>query len=611
MKAVNLLVDDALPEELKGAAGSLSAKEMDALMARMAKAYPELYAAVTKRLGDIGRNASYYQGETISLSDLFPVVDKQVVFDEMDAQVAALDPNDPDFGAKRLEIWQKASDALEKATLDAAVANDNGIANAVASGAKGKAGQLKMMLTTPAMYTDAKGNVIPKFVRRSFSEGIRPADFLASTYGARAAVLSTKRATAAGGDLGKQMVAAAADLVVTKKDCGTSNGIDLSADDPSLKGRVLAKDVAGIPAGTVLDKEELARIRQKKPSNVIVRSALTCENGEGLCSNCVGKFYNREFPKIGDAVGMIAGQSISEPITQNALNVKHSGGAAKGGRKTFSGFDVVNQIFQSPKNFPHRAAVSELEGIVKSVDDAPQGGRYITVGDKKHYVLPGMDVSVKVGQHVEAGDQLSDGIVDASDVVRLRGLGSGRRYFSDRVRQALEDSGLWADARNVEIVSRNAINHAKILDDEGLPGMLPDDLVSYNRFASKYIPAVGTTKVPTKNAVGKYLQVPALHYSVGTKLTNKMVKRLEDTGSSELYVADKEPQYEPLMNRLRTSTQTNPDWLARQHSSFLKKHLSDAAVRGEDADTQSNIHFAPRLAVGKDFGKNVSTEGRF
>jgi hypothetical protein len=201
--------------------------------------------------------------------------------------------------------------------------------------------------------------------------------------------------------------------------------------------------------------------------------------------------------------------------------------------------------------------------------------------------------------------------VDASDIVRLRGLGSGRRYLADRLHTMLEDSGVGNDRRNVEIVARAAIDHIRVQDDSRIPGTLPDDQLSYNRTLPEYVPPASTRRLPVDGAVGKYLQAPALHYSIGQKLTPKQVRRLRETGYDQVLVSDDEPGFTPEMQRLRTATQTNPDWLARMHGSYLQSNLERAAVRGQDTNYKSNPNFVPRLAYGKDFGKDVRTTGEF
>lgn len=610
MKAVQLLVNSRLPERYRDYTRNYTVKDVKAFLSDLAVEDPDSFDQTVRGIADAGRNASYWQGETIGLDDLTPRVDKASVFSQMEAELQQLNPDDPKFKAKRSEIWMKYNDLLQKMTEETYGGTGNSIADAILSGARGKNAQLKMMLTTPGLYSGPGGDVVPMFIRNSFSEGLRPAESLASTYGARSAVTSTKRATAVGGDMLKQMVQSSVPTVVTEDTCGTDNGIDLPVGDESLRGRVLARGVGDLPAGTVLDRASLKTLEKSGVKNVIVRSPMTCQAHDGVCAKCVGKFFDRKFPKIGQAVGITAAQSVFEPVTQGALNTKHTGGAAKGKRE-FSGMKYLTQFIQSPEEFSDRAAVSEVDGVVRSIEEAPQGGYFVYVDDQEHYVPQGFEVRVKQGDTVEAGDQLSEGLVDAMDVVRLRGLGEGRRYYAERLHKMLGDSGFAAKRQNVELLARGAINHVHIDDDEGMPGVLPDDTIQYNQFIHQYTPPKDTQRVPLRSAVGQYLQAPALHYSLGTRVTPSMTRRLEEAGIEEVMTSPETPRFSPEMVRLRTATKANPDWLARMTSSYIKDTLETASTRGEDTNVLSNPHYVPRLAFGKDFGKQVETTGKF
>jgi hypothetical protein len=409
----------------------------------------------------------------------------------------------------------------------------------------------------------------------------------------------------------KIMSQAAASLVVTKDDCGTTAGVDLDLDEPSVKGRVLAMPAAGLPAGAVLDSGTLAHLRKLGTEKIVVRSAMTCGQKLGLCSRCLGLRSNGKFAKIGDSVGIQAAQALGEPVTQMALNLKHTSGQKSGLKASYAGFKWINQFVQSPEQFDSRAAVSEEDGVVDKVEDAPQGGKYVSVNGKEHYVPPGLDVLVKAGQHVEAGDQLGDGLVDAADITRLRGLGEGRRYYAERLKQMLEDSGMKTDLRNTEMLARAAINHVTVTGSEDVGDYLPDDVAEYNRIAPSWAPPKDAKARTPAESRGMWLQDPVLHYSVGTRITPKVASRLEELGYKKITAAAEPPPFEPSMVRLRVASHYNPDWLASQHTSYLTRQLGESAVRGDDTDTASNIHFAPRLAVGEGFGDNVRETGKF
>lgn len=761
MKAIELFVESKLPEDLRPEKLNLDGKGVEALLAQVARKRPEIYGDLLKHLADAGRHAAYRQGETLTLNDLRPVLDMKRIYASMDkelAQARSAFKDDAKFEQERERIWLKYSDNLEKETLDASERLGTGLAYAVASGARGKAAQLKAMVSTPGVYQDSMGRTVPIFVRHSFSQGLRPYEHLAGSYGARHSVVSTKRclheltlvkmadgahraiqfikpgdmvmgasregttfpvkvlnnfnqgkkrvwhyafahtwkasdvrsvictpdhkfvrspsragyrgkvkpiskfgpddhfltadddviltgstelwdvtchdlevdhpehlfvlanglivsnSTAKGGDFSKQMGQAAATLMVTEDDCGVNDGVDVAVGDDS-KLRVLARPIAGLSAGTILDRDAIGVLRRKNVDNVIVRSALTCRAGSGICAECAGADARGILPPIGEMIGITAANAIGEPITQAALSTKHTAGQASG-KKRFSGFDYLNQLVQAPEVFKDRAPVAERGGRVTKVEDAPQGGRFVFVDDEPHYVLPDQNLEVKVGDEVEAGDALSDGLVDPRDVVRLRGLGEGRRYMAERLKQMLDDSGVKTELRYTEMIARSALDHVNLDDadeENGIDG-LPDDTISYERVARQYIPPKDAARLPITGkepVVGKYLASPAMHLTIGTKLTPRMLNKLRTAGFDEVTVQSTPPPFTPDMVRLRAATHSTDDWLARMNSSYLTRGLGESAVRGEDTDTQSNSHWAPRLAIGDGFGKDVRTTGKF
>lgn len=610
MKAVHLLVNSVLPPDLRNNDQTYDIKSLNKILHAVAFKHPDQFADVEKKISDIGRKASYYQGETITLNDLTAPFDRTPYFQEMEAAIKAL-PKNKDFESNRIAIMQKYNDLIEKANAKSSLEQRNNIAMSVLSGARGKGAQLKAMVATPGTFSDYKGRVVPVFSKESFAEGVRPAVFLASTNGARASVVSTKSSTAKGGDLAKQLASSSADLVVRKEDCGTANGIELSVDDASMRGRVLAKDAYGLKAGTVIGRNELDKLKKAGADSIVVRSPQTCSVSNGLCAHCVGRFYNgSKMPKIGDSIGLLASSTVGEPITQMALSAKHTAGMSTG-KKSYSGLGTIIQFTQSPEAFKDRGAVSELDGKVTSVDEAPQGGMFVTVGDKKHYVLPGHEVYVKPGDTVEAGDQLAEGLIDPEDIVRLKGLGEGKLYYAERLHQMLQDSGAGTDRRNTEVLARGAIRHIKITDPDGMGSYLPDDVVDYNAAQNTYKVPETAREVTPKEAVGKYLQKPYLHYTVGTRVTPTVAKKLAKNKYDSLLVDDAAPGFEPHMVRLRTASHTNPDWMASLATSSIAKQLNESATRGDDTNIISNPDFRPRLAVGENFGKNVETTGEF
>ena len=295
-------------------------------------------------------------------------------------------------------------------------------------------------------------------------------------------------------------------------------------------------------------------------------------------------------------------------ITSNSA--KHTAGMTSG-KKTYAGIPVITQFTQSPEKYKDKAVVSEVAGRVEAIEDAEQGGTYITVNGKRHYVQHGHAPEVKVGDEVEAGDFLSEGLPDIEDVVRLKGLGAGRKLYANRLNQILEDSGTPTDPRNTEILARGALRHVRVTSPDGFGNYLPDDVIDYDAVANTYRMPESTRAASPASSRGKYLQQPFLHYTIGTKLTPKVAKDLREHGYDKVFVSEEHPSFEPEMIRLRSSSQQTRDWLASMGTSYLTQQLNESATRGDDTNVLHNPDYRPRIAYGAGFGKDVRTTGEF
>lgn len=611
-KAVQLLINSALPPELRDFNRPIDARGMGQLFHEVALRAPDQYARILKDIGDAGRNAAYWQGETMGLDDLRDVIDTPSYLKQMDQELAARlkGVKDPDEQRQiREDVWHTWTARIEKDAMKAAVAKQNAVGLSVASGARGKPLQLRSMLSTLGTFEDAKGRVVPLFARQSYAAGVSPGAWLAGTFGARAAVTSTKRATAKGGFIGKQLAQTAGNLMVTTPDCGTTNGIDLEPGDPRLRNRFLARGAAGMDANALIDRKALARVQNSKwDKPLIVRSPMTCEAKEGVCARCLGADPSGRLFPVGYAAGVTSANAIGEPLAQSALNVKHVSGASSK-KASYSGLDWLIRFLQVPDNFPDRAPVASKSGRVL-VRPAPQGGNYVMVGDAEHYVPQGLELLKKTGDDVEEGEPLSEGVVRPDDVVNHRGVGEGRRYYASRLHQMLADSGVKLDPRHTEVIARAAVNHVQVLDPDD-DYTLPDDVVPFSSYWNNHHEDPDTKSTPVVDAAGKYLQNNALHYTPGTKLTGSMVQRLSRAGITEVPVTEKVPKFTPTMVRMQTQSFAQPDWLAAMGTSYLGRQLARRAMRGDDTNIKDNINFIPRLAVGEGFGQNVGTTGKF
>lgn len=618
MKAIDLLVNSVLPPDMQRDSFDLSAKGVKSLLSELAMTHKDEYADIIDKLKDIGRNLVYQQGATITLNDLKAPFDRQKVYDEMDSKVKLIKATVKDKKEQKKLIkqtYQEYSSLLDNLTKQFTSDSPNGLSRIVQSGARGNLTQQKAIVTSPSVYVDYKGDTIPIFVRKSFAEGLSLPEYLAGTYGGRAAVIEGKKNTAKFGGLGKELGAIGVQQVVTKIRDDSNNFIDLDADDISAYGRVLAKDTSGYPRGTLIDKNVLAKLRGAGNKTLYVYSPLSTVSEEGIPAEAVGISYNGTLPGIGYQAGITAAQSLGEILAQSSLNAKHFSGLSKGGaKKNISGGNYIEQFLQSPENFKDRATVAKVSGTIDDIKPAPQGGSNIYINGEKHYVLPDLSIDVKKGDKVERGDIISDGLADVEDIVKYRGLGSGRRYFARRLRQLFNDSGHYADLKNTEILARGLINKVKVTNPDGIGNYLYGDIADYNAIAANYEPPKSAKNydITKENIEDKYLEQPILHYTIGTKLTPRMINRIKKAGITSVKASDIEPPFEPIVVRMREAPMKgSQDWLAKQKSSYLESNLIDSAIRGSDSNIRSNINAFVRMGQGVGFGEHIEETGKF
>ena len=608
---INLIIDKVLPEELRDSHRVYDSKGVGKLMTEVARKYPELYPKLTKLLGDVGRNQAWRRGETFLMKDFEPVTDRQDLWDKIEQEERlAMRITDPKLRNQALaEVYGRHSEDLKTQTNTAALAKRNNIAITVLTGARGKEAQLRDLISSPGFYPDGRGGVVPGFVRHSFAEGLRPYEFLSSAFSSRASVTDSKRATAKGGFMAKTLARAMATEFVSTPDCGTSNGIDLPTTHQDLRGRVLQRPFEGLEPGQVLDRNAMARLSKKKDQKVIVRSPLTCEARNGVCAKCYGVLPEGKFAKVGDHLGIRSSNSLGEPLTQQGLSMKHVS-SGKAGSLEYSGLDFLNQFMESPEEFKERAAVAPVDGVVSEIREAPQGGSWIIIGGQEIYVPLGREVQVKVGERLEAGEQMTDGLVDPEDILEHRGLGEARRYWAERVSEMADASDAGMDARQFELLAKGVVDHVD-LDDPIEEGFLPDDRVRYSRWMHDRRIPENVRQVRLKEANGLYLQQPAAHLTVGTRLTPKMIERLQESGWKDVFASEDAPSFRPTFVRLQQVASTDDDWLASLGGSYLGAQMQQGIVRAQDTNVLSNIHPVPRLAVGVGYGDKLEETGKF
>ncbi len=606
-----ILVNETLPSEMRDYDRVLDKKGLRSLMEEVAEKHPERYREISFALNQIGRRGAQESGSfSFGLQHL-------------KASKSALETRKK-IREKLKRILQnnklsqeQLSDAIvravgtemqpqQQAIYQEALQGKNPFALQVASGTRGKVMNLASLLGSDLLYADHRDRPLPIPVLRSYSEGLSPAEYWAGTYGARKGIIATKFATQDAGFLSKQLNQVAHRLMVTGDDYEDEaqrkllRGVPVNLEDADNEGALLAIDTGPYKKNTVITpkiRKHLQRLGKKK---ILVRSPMVGGSASGgVYAKDVGVRERGTLPGRGEQVGLQAAQALSEPLSQAQLSAKHSGGVA-GEEQAVGGFKYINQLIQVPKKFKGGAAHSTQDGTVQRVEEAPAGGNYVTIDEKPHYVAEGYKLKVKKGDKVEAGDVISEGFPNPALITQYKGVGEGRRYFVDAYRDAMKGAGISAHRRNIELLSRGLINHVRLTDEYG--DNVPDDVIPYSTLEHKWKPREGAQSLTPKKAVGKYLERPILHYTIGTKIRPSMVKELEEFNVADVNVHDNPPPFEPEMVRGMYSLQHDPDWMTRMYGSGLKKSLLRGVHRGSTSE-ERGTSFVPSISRSVDFGR--------
>ena len=604
-----LLVNEALPPDMRDYNRVLTGKELKAVLQQVAREHPERYREVSFKLNQIGQRSAQDQGGFSFGSRHLrrsPVANK--IRARLQVSLKKILDDDTLTDEQRqqriIRVVGKEMGPQIKEILAQADKDKNPLALQVLSGTRGKPMNLTSLLGSDLLYSDHRDEVIPIPVLRSYSEGMSPEEYWAGTYGARRGIIATKFATQEAGFLSKQLNQAGHRLVVVDEEDKKNfadRGMIVDTDDEDNEGSLLARDAGPYKRNTPLTPKILKHLKRLGKNRILVRSPLVGGSPSGgIYARDVGIRETGKLPGRGEQVGLQAAQALSEPISQGQLSAKHSGGVA-GQEKAVGGFQYINQLIQVPKKMQGGAAHAELDGKVQRIEDAPAGGKYVTINDKQHFVGAGFDLAVKPGQDVEAGDLISSGIPNPALIVQHKGVGEGRRYFVNEFRKAMASSGMRGHRRNIELLARGLINHVKMTDETD--DHAPDDIVPYSTLEHTYKPRSDSNLLGPKKAVGQYLEKPILHYTIGTKVRPSMLKDFEEFGIKELSVHKNPPPFQPHMVRGMYQLQHDPDWMTQMYGSGLKKSLLSSVARGAKSEERGSS-FVPSLAAGTDFGED-------
>jgi len=430
------------------------------------------------------------------------------------------------------------------------------------SGTRGSPEQALDLLAGSLLAFDAEGEPLPIPITRSYSEGLTPTQYWAQAQPIRFGLIGTKLATPQAGDLANQIVEAVSRLRITApKEPFKYVGVPVDSQDPDYVGAFLAQDIPTIAkAGAEITPELQRKLKAAKIKRILVYSPIASYAEHGLSQQAAGKLGG-EVPSIGAFAAVTAAQSLLEPLSQQSISSKHSGRAA------VPGIEEVRFLITVPSTSPYAATIAKVDGTVSK----------IVIGSEEHFVPPDQKLKVKLGDKVEAGDELSEGLPNPAEVARYKGIGEARRRFVNAFSKVLQDIGIKHNKRNIEYIARGLITHVRM--KQPLDKWLPDDIVELPAVLKAYKPA-NAMQVPVQRAEGAYLAEPIAHHTPGTQLKKSMLQELKDLGITQVRVTKEPPPFEPDVRRAYESSQHADDWVQRLHGYYLSRALLDALHTG-------------------------------
>ena len=578
--------NDVIPSEYRPS-GTYTKGALQKSMLRMAKEDPALYAQTIVKVKNLGDTFATMEGISVGLDDIAPL------YKERDAimKPALKQMQNATTRTQRQGIVS----ATQSKMVDYAKSHPGTMGDMARSGGRGNMVQLMKAVGSPVAANDEHDKVQPWLITKSYSEGLSPADWWAANREARMAAAKSTIEVSEPGDVSKIIINNVQDQVVVMHDCHTKNGIRLPVSSPEIRDRYLAGD-------NKLVTKAVADTLRKKGGYVLVRSPMTCEAHQGVCQLCMGNTVTGKLNSVGDNVGIRAAHALGEPLTQLALNAKH-GVRTAGGSAGVSGLEGFRAIIETPASFKNKATLAPHDGTVEHINAAPQGGHYVTVGGTRVHVAPGLKPVVKVGDHVHAGDVLSEGSPRPDEVVHHKGLGAGREYMVAQLGNIYQDAGINVDRRHLEILAKGALNHARVDHVEANDhGIVRGDIVDFNRF-QKLVGDRHET-VDLERAAGKYLAAAVHEHLPGTHVTPGLIRELKQRGVQRVVVSGINARVTPFMAPATRNPLLNPDWLVRMGHRNLRQTLIEGAGMGHSTDVSSTSP-VPAMIFNPHFGEGA------
>lgn len=564
-----VIFNDSLPRDYPFVNYVVEKKKLGKIVNDLAELYQKADIEVSlDALKSFGFHWSTWSGITISFTDVVPPSTKPAILEKYE-NLASDVQADYDLGAitederysALIDLWRACTNEVAEEMRENFPERNN-VYRMVKSGARGNWSQIQQIAGMRGLVSDPKQRLIERPIKSNYREGLSVLEYFIATHGARKGLADTALRTAESGYLTRRLVDVSQDVIIREEDCGTRKGLTITIGSVNEEGQVepdelvettafartLAVDAVDEAGNVVLEAgQDVGDVAIKKLlkagiTQIKVRSVLTCDAAIGTCAACYGRsLATGKRVDIGEAVGIIAAQSIGEPGTQLTMRTFHTGGAASAADIT-QGLPRVQELFEArtPKG---EATITEAAGRVK-INDDPSGPRevIITRDDGKEDLV--IEVSrrqallVTDGDHLEVGDRLTQGPIDPKKLLRVKGQAETQRSLVNEVQQVYHSQGVDIHAKHIEVIVRQMLRRVTVLES-GDTMLLPGQLIDQAKFREENKRVVAQGKQPasarselmgiTKASLATDSWLSAASFQETTKvLTNAAMEGIDD-----------------------------------------------------------------------------------
>ncbi|MEK4231150.1 DNA-directed RNA polymerase subunit beta' [Solibacillus sp. FSL H8-0538] len=472
------------------------------------------------RMKDLGFKYSTRAGITVGVSDIVVLPDKGVILEEAQQKVDKVMMQfrrglitEEERYDRVISSWSAAKDTIQGKLMNS-LQKTNPIFMMSDSGARGNASNFTQLAGMRGLMANPAGRIIELPIKSSFREGLTVLEYFISTHGARKGLADTALKTADSGYLTRRLVDVAQDVIVREDDCGTDRGLLIGALmegnelieglDERIVGRYGKKTIRHPQTGEVilerdgLITQDVARVIEEAGiEEITIRSAFTCNTKHGVCKKCYGmNLATGEEVEVGEAVGIIAAQSIGEPGTQLTMRTFHTGGVA--GNDITQGLPRIQEIFEA-RNPKGQSVISEISGQVSEIEEIREGLKEITVQgnvETRKYQAPyNSRLKVQLGDEIIPGQTLTEGSIDPKQLLKVKDVSTVQEYLLKEVQKVYRMQGVEIGDKHIEVMVRQMLRKVRVIES-GDTELLPGSLLDIHQFSEANADAVLNGKNP-------------------------------------------------------------------------------------------------------------------